>query len=305
MLNLEEDDLNRLLDYSELLENMRSALAAEGNRAIVTKPRVVLSTEPVWWGVMSAYHRQMGVCVKVVGVFPPSPKGPTVRSKVMLFDYMSGELLALMDGSYVTAVRTAIMTCLAMRSVNGGGSVYLIGAGTQAKAHALAMSRLFDLEKVNCVSKTDASGKRFRVWCDANGIPFDGNLTAENADVVVAATNSTSPVLQVYPEKAKIVCSVGAHTPDSREMGDQVMASAQAVLVDDLEACLSESGDLVQSLRKGLLDSSKIVPIADVVGSRFSLADRSRVVYKSVGSAYQDLVAANYFYSKAAGFNGR
>lgn len=301
MIILQESDLARLTDYAKLFEKMRQGIAMTLSREIVVKPRLVLSEDP-WWGVMAAYHPKMGVSVKTVAVTPRSiGGGNSVTSQVVLFDHGSGKPLCLLEGGYFTAVRTAVTTCVALSLLPSFNHVYCIGAGVQAQAHALALTRTFGKVKVNSSSRSTRSAEQFERFCRSNQVVFDPTMRLDDADVILCATSSREPVLQKFPAQATSVCSIGAHTPDARELSDRVLKECELVLVDDVEACRAEAGDIVQGLLNGSLKNEQVTGLnmALHLSSTGKFINKGKVIYKSVGSAYQDLVAARYYYEEA------
>ncbi|MEM0320812.1 MAG: hypothetical protein QW613_00235 [Thermoprotei archaeon] len=253
-----------------------------------------------WWGVMPAYNRSIGFCVKSVCVLPDNrSRGlPTTRAVALLFDPINGELKALVDGTVLTAIRTAASSVLALKRTNTPSDVFFIGTGMQARYHARLLSACFRLNRVNAWSRNRWNVDSFLHECISLGLNVDAQLKPQEADTLIVATTSVKPVVEQFGDVNRVIVSVGAPTPNARELGDNVFMECSAVIVDTAAGCMSEAGDIVQTLRGGVLTKDKVVELGELIKSDAHLK-AGRVVYKSVGSAFMDLYSCEYFYRKA------
>lgn len=299
-LKLSGQDLLRLLDANELVGELEKGFVDYVSGKVVNPLRVSFMSGKDWWGVMPSYSADVGFCVKAVSVIPANrSRGlPTTRATALFFSGTDGALRAIVDGTVLTAIRTAAATALFLRYAGSPRRVFFFGAGLQAHYHARFLSSVFGVECVNARSRSDRGAEAFLRDCGAMGLRVDRGLSAEEADTLIVATTSTTPVVERFGPGNHTIVSVGAPTPDARELSDQVLAAAELVVVDTAEGCLNEAGDIVQTLKGGVLSKEKIVELGEVVRSKRRL-DQSRLVYKSVGSAFMDLYACGYFYSKA------
>lgn len=282
------DDIHAVLDPSALIERLKAGFLDFEAKAVVNPERTVVVQGEDWWGIMPCLSRE-GLSVKVVSVIPANAKrgADTTQGMVLLFDRTSGEPKAVFNGTVLTAVRTSAVSALFARSFGGSKKVFIIGAGLEAKYHALVFSRLFRLDSLNVTSRTEMTLGRFREWSSKAGVRLDPDLTIDDADTVIAATTSSTPVVHDFLGANRLIISIGAHTPDAREVSDKVLVSADRIVVDTLQGCVKESGDIVSGLRRKLFSESKLIPLGLAL-SHGSKA-KGRFLFKSVGSAFQDL----------------
>lgn len=299
-LKLSGGDLLRLLDIEEFLAQLEKGFRDYVSGRVANPLRVSVVSGQDWWGVMPSYNPELGFCVKVASVLPANRlKGvPTTRATVLFFDQADGGLRAIVDGTVLTGVRTAAATALFFKHARTPNQIFFFGAGLQARYHARILSLCFKIGRVNALSRSMESAEAFLRECEGMGLTVDRTLTAEQADTIIAATTSKTPVVERFGNATHTVVSVGAPTPDARELSDRVLAEASKVVVDTAEGCLNEAGDIVQTLRSGVLAKEKIVELGELLSSNARL-ELDRVVYKSVGSAFMDLYACQYFYRKA------
>jgi ornithine cyclodeaminase/alanine dehydrogenase-like protein (mu-crystallin family) len=214
---------------------------------------------------------------------------PTIQGRLMVSDSRTGTPLAVLDGSVVTARRTAAVTLLGIETLLGRGPqrVVLVGTGIQARAHAYAMGQRWPGMQLRCVGRTANQAKAFaqeltRDAIDAQATTMERSM--DGADVVIAATTSLTPVLPDLVDDRILVVGVGSFTPQMAELpANQVLR--RQVWVDDLAGAQHEAGDLLQAG----VDWSRVASLAD------ALDDQRKVdgplLYKTVGHAAWDLAA--------------
>jgi ornithine cyclodeaminase/alanine dehydrogenase-like protein (mu-crystallin family) len=243
---------------------------------------------------------------KVVAVAPGNVAlgRPTVTATVLLGDAATGELLAILDGAALTALRTGAAGGLAARELSRGDATRaaLFGAGAQARAQLLALRSVRDIREVGVVTRDPAHAAAFREWVTGEpglaGLsiaPSTARDAVASADVVITATTSRAPVFEGRWLRAGVhVTAVGSFTPEMRELDDETMRGAR-VVVDQRAAALAEAGEL-----RGLRDGD-VVELGEIVAGRVPgrSNDRERTVFKSVGNAIQDLVVAAHAYERA------
>jgi ornithine cyclodeaminase len=315
VLILTHSDVERLLPMKECVEVMAAALRAlaEGQahqplRMIVRPPGAV--------GVMAlmpAYSAapEPAYGLKAIGVFPANPeKGKDAhQGTVMLFSGETGELLAMMNASAVTAIRTAAVSAVATRLLarEDAGDLAIVGAGVQARTHLEAMACVRPLRRVRIASRRPEHARRLAEEASQrHGFPVRAvdslEAAVRDADVVVTATSSAEPVLRrewIAPGAHLNV--VGASIPTAREVDTATMAAAR-VFVDRRESTLNEAGDYLIAAREGAIGPDHIVA---ELGELLTGAARGRrsadeiTLFKSLGLAVEDLAAARHVYRKA------
>jgi alanine dehydrogenase len=244
--------------------------------------------------------------VKVVAVAPRNAHlgRPTVTATVLLGDAATGELLALIDGTALTALRTGAAGGLAARALSRPdvARVALFGAGAQARAQLLALVAVRPIAEVCVVTRDPTHAARLRDW--ASREPALARLTIHpsaardavaSADIVVTATTSGTPVFDGHWLRGGVhVTAVGSFTPDARELDDETLRGAR-VVVDQRAAALAEAGELRGRTERDVIELGEIV--AGTARGRTSATERT--VFKSVGNAIQDLVVAARAFERA------
>ncbi len=251
--------------------------------------------------LMSAHLPHTGtVGVKVVSAFPENaPRGmPMIHALVMVLDAATGAPLALMEGSHLTALRTAAATGAATdRLARPEAAVLaLFGAGAQARAQLEAVRAVRDLREVRIVSRTPESARRLAEEIEGVEVRtmVDRAAALRGADLVVAATTSASPVFDGRDvEPGAHVNGVGSYTPEMREV-DSALVERSRVVVDSRAGALAEAGDLLAPLREGRLREAEIAELGEVVsGTRPGRTSPEQITFfKSVGNAVQDAAVA-------------
>ena len=308
---LGESDIRALLSRRELIDAMQMALAAFSSGRVNQPVRNVIQAPSGVFASMPAYVSEPAAMgAKLVTVFHGNEsKGlPTHLATIVLLDPESGTLLAILDGRFITEVRTAAVSAVAVRYLARQQSPVLaiIGSGVQARSHleALALVRKFD--EIRCWSRS--TEKRERFVSEQTGFPIRAVDSAEeavqDADLIVLVTASSSPVIEDgWVKPGACVISVGACLPSQREMDPALVAHGR-LIVDSRAAALKESGDVVQGIREGRFTEDHIAGelgavVADPKLGRTSESDVT--IFKSLGLAVEDVVAAELVYRHALG----
>ncbi|WP_206668751.1 ornithine cyclodeaminase family protein [Lacisediminimonas profundi] len=303
--------LRTALPYPALIDALRDAFlqgAVAPTRhvhRVDEKEGTVLLLMPVW-------QEQAHMGVKLVTVAPGNPaRGlSTVHSIFVLFDTASGEPKALLDGEELTLRRTAAASALASRWLSRPDSrtLLVVGTGSLARYMAPAHCAQRPIERVLVWGR---NGERARATAAAireQGLPANIELdvatdlaeAAASADIITAATTSTTPLLKrKWISPGTHVDLVGGFKPDMREADDDLMAAA-SLFVDTFAGALAEAGDLRQPMENGRLQRSAVLAeMADLVHGRHPGRREAAEItlFKSVGTGIEDLAAANLAWS--------
>ncbi|NTV63115.1 MAG: ornithine cyclodeaminase [Oscillochloris sp.] len=251
--------------------------------------------------------------IKVVSVFPQNALGraqPTISALINLFDPQSGQPLAVLDGTYLTALRTGAASGLATRLMARADAhrLAIFGAGAQALPQILAVCAVRPIDTVWIVNRTrDRAGllaARLRSTGYRGDIliaPSVGQALAE-ADIVCTATSSPQPLFADSELRSGThINAVGAYQPSMAEVPPASIARAR-VIVDQRTAAWAEAGDLVQARAAGLIGDEHIVgEIGDVVQGVVAgrTSDAEITLFKSVGNALQDMAVASLALNRA------
>jgi ornithine cyclodeaminase/alanine dehydrogenase-like protein (mu-crystallin family) len=249
--------------------------------------------------------------MKVVTYFQDNPKQnlPAILATIMLFSAETGKMMSVMDGGYITAIRTACASALATKALANPGKAKLglLGAGVQARAHIQALARVRELRQIKIFSPSGTSAAGIKRDMEKTlAVSFEIAQSAEavvrDSDLLVTVTTAKEPIVKLAWLKPGVhINAVGSHRPDLREIDGATLARAK-VVVDSREAIMAECGDILLALKeKSVGDNVIHGEIGEVLAG--AKAGRSSVdeitLYKSVGIAIQDVATANLVYRKA------
>jgi alanine dehydrogenase len=236
-------------------------------------------------------------------------------ASILLMDPETGALQALLDGRFITESRTAAVSAVSSRLLarKTAASLAIIGTGVQAKSHLDALSRIHRLRQVTVWSPNKLRREAFAAEAKTAVTGSDPGLTLTaadhpgeavvGADIIVLVTSSPTPVLESgWVKPGAHVISVGACRPSQREMDPALVARAR-LFVDSRAAALVESGDVVLGMQEGRFGADHIVAelgelLADE-GLPRRRTDTEITIFKSLGLAVEDVVAANLAYRRA------
>lgn len=318
MLVLSEREVRSLLDVEELMPVLEQAHIQFSTGKAVMPVRQVVPLPQIKGRIttMPAYLSESNALgMKVVTYFTENPKRglPSILATVSLHSPETGKLVALMDGSYITAIRTACISAVATRALANPETPVLgiLGAGVQARAHIRALSRVRRISAIRIHSPSGKSAGKLKEElepeCGVEITPVDSAEKAvRGADLLVTATTAKEPILRADWLKPGVhLNAVGSHRPDLREIDGPTLARS-IVVVDSRDAIMAECGDILLALKEGAITQGHIRgEIGEVLaGTKPGRADASEVtLYKSVGIAVQDVATACLVYQKALAQN--
>jgi len=260
----------------------------------VTQPvRSVIKVDPPggFYGMMPALTPE-GLGQKIVTFFPTNAQKeiPTHLALIILNDRKTGAPLAILDGRLITEMRTAAVSALATSLLAPANAKVLaiLGSGVQARSHVEALRLVRRFEEIRVWSPTKEHAARFAQ--EIGGVALSAAEEAvRGVDVVVTATNSTTPILQgAWLKPGCHVNAVGACRPDWRELDDEAMRNI--IFVDSREAALKESGDII-------LSGAKIyAELGEALAGRVPPRASETTIFKSLGMAVEDIAAAQLVY---------
>jgi ornithine cyclodeaminase len=292
------EELRSGLAMTVAIDALERAFARE-DPSLSVPPRSTLAT-PAGTLLSMPAAGDAGVGVKLVTLseFNPQRALPFVHAVYVLFDVRTQEPEAVIDGTELTAIRTAAVSGLATRHLANpdASRVILFGAGVQARAHLEAMVAVRPIERLTVVGRTpsrvDALVERARtLGLEAQaGVPED----VADADLVCTCTTSAVSVFNGHELAAGThINAVGAYLADQRELDTETIRRAK-VVVETRGVALAEAGDVIIPITEGAIDASHLVADLNelVRGApvRSSAADVTAFI--SVGFAFEDLVVA-------------
>ena len=315
MLILSESDLRAVLTMRDVIDTVEQGFRAlaRGDATAPERLRLNVPTHNAVLLEMPAFAGLDGVealGTKIVSVFEQNAKRglEIVQAVYLLLDSETGAPLSLMDGRFITAIRTAATSAVATKFMAGSGSKRLavFGAGVQARFHIEAMIEVAELEQVMIVSRTaDKAIALAELVRSVHGLPcqvVSSEKAVATANLICTCTSSPTPLFDGKLLNAGThINAVGAFTPSTRELDTEVVRRAR-VIIDAESAAGREAGEILIPLSEGAIDTSHVKgTLAEVVSGtvpgRESPAEIT--LFKSCGLAIEDLVTAWLAYAKA------
>jgi 1-piperideine-2-carboxylate/1-pyrroline-2-carboxylate reductase [NAD(P)H] len=291
------------LPYLELADAIREVALARRSGTVQAPPRLALPlAEDGVLLVMPASDAEISI-TKLVTVHPENVgRGlPTIQGEVVVMEAATGSRLGLLDGTVVTARRTAALSMLAARELapHPDGPLLIVGAGTQGRSHLEAFREGLGVSEVFIYSRTTESSAALAEH--AVGLGMDAVVVPRPEDaldevtLLVTATTSREPVLPEGVRGDAFVAAVGSFEPEAAELSP-AMISRSTVVVDTTEGAKEEAGDLLQAEGVGAFRWESAAALEDAL--RWSERPGGLVVFESVGHALWDLAAAKLAFSR-------
>lgn len=320
ILVLKESDISSIITMSDIISADREALSIYSDN----KSNIPLRTNidvPEFKGqclFMNGYAAPAkALGVKIVSVYPNNINKnlTSVPATMVLVNAETGFVNALIDGTYLTRLRTGAVSGLATEILARKDSKIfaLFGTGGQAitQLEAVLTVRKIELVKVYDIAyersvefakrMTDKYSKRF------NNVKIIAVKTSdeavEDADIITTVTTSKKPVFSINKVKKNVhINGVGSYTPDMSEVPEEILVQANKIYVDTKNGAINESGDIIQPIKKGLISADKINgELGEVINGKIKGRenDDEMTFFKTTGSAVLDLVAAQKIYELA------
>ncbi len=313
---LTKSDVMKVLDMKSTMDVVEKAFA-EFQKGSANMPARTPIPVPDDSGValfMPAFIKDMGALgAKIVTVYPKNPKEfdlPTVLGVIILLNKQTGAPMAIMDGGFLTAMRTGAVSGIATKYMANPDAKIgaILGSGVQAKAQVWAMCEAHKFEKI-LVFSIDPPDK-IEAFCQEmnakHGVTFEpaasGEAAAREADVLTLATSAADPIIDYgWLKKGCHINGIGSHAPHMRELDEKTVCNAR-IIADQTAACLAESGDFIIPQKEGKWNESMIagdlgaVVTGDVKGRT---NPEEITLFKSNGLAIQDMSAAWAVLSRA------
>jgi len=317
---LSKNDVIKVLNMNDTIEILEKAFTDLSNGNAVMPQRTPIAT-PDHNGValfMPAYLKGIGALgAKVVTVYKdnlPKYNLPTILGTIILLDEKTGAPIALMDGGYLTAMRTGGVAGLATKFLSRKDSKIhtLFGTGGMARTHAWAVDCARKIEKLILFSldpkeKQNEFKKSLQEIIHCEIVLADTAEDAVNqADIVTLITSSKDPIINGdWIKPGTHINGVGSHAPAMREIDSKTVIKSK-VVCDLIDACKAEAGDLIIPVTNGEWNWERVhASLGDVITNKKvgREHDSEITLFKSVGLAIQDLSAALHVYQKAVETN--
>ena len=311
---LSRKDLRQLLMMTEVIGAVEKGFREykTGRCAVpVRMPVRIEKAEGIFLFMPAYLERESSFGTKIISVFPGNPSLglSTLQAIYLLHDPTTGELLVLMDGILLTAMRTGATSAVATKYLSRENSETLgiIGTGAQAPFQAEAVCQVRPIQRILVYDREQERAENFSRKVFKNlQIPVKVMATSREvvigSDILVTVTTSALPVFDGRDLKTgSHINAVGAYTPEMREV-DEMTVRKSKIVVDTYEGCMAEAGDLLIPMRDGKLCQDNIyADLGEIVlGQKPGrIRDDEITLFESVGFALEDLVTARLAYQRA------
>ncbi len=312
MLALSRNDLRQVVTMQQCIELVKSAFVElyKGRADVPLRLGLDINPGKDVTLLMPAFLPELDALgFKVVSVFQSNSERniPVTSAMVCLADAETGVPSAVLNGSYLTQLRTGAVSGAAadLMSRTDSRNLVVIGGGAQGVTQAAAVAAVRDIATITVVDKFESSYPRFRAaiesdWPELAGklsFATDGEEAVRNADIICLATTSKEPVFDAsWVKPGTHVSGVGSFTPEMQETPEGFVTRAR-IVVDMKEHALAETGDLIIPLQNGSLQESAIAgELGGLLLGEFPgrTSEEELTFFKSVGNAVQDMTVAAY-----------
>jgi len=313
---LSTTDVEKLINMKEAIDLMRSVFSEVARNRVTLPKRTVIELSNKTNAVlfMPAYmHSTGGIGVKIVSVFPDnvSKNVPIIMAQIVLVNPDTGAIICIMDGAFVTALRTGAVSGVAtdILSCRDAKKLGIFGAGVQAKTQIEAILEVRKIGHVNIYDINTASARKLAIemnrkndyTCQFQAVESP-DATVADADIVVTATTSKTPVFNgILLKPGTHINSIGSFKPSVREVDNTTVRRAR-IFVDSTPHALEETGDLIIPIREGVISKGAIqADLSELVGGNKTGRKNAEEItfFKSVGMATEDVAVAQRIYAKA------
>lgn len=302
ILSLSESQVANFLDTEELLRELETAFGALARGEVQCPPRPQITVPGAGFSLaMAAWQPGMQIAVKIVNVFDRNLAVglPNHLAIINLFDPATGAVTCVMDATYITGIRTAAAAVVSHQLLSRPDSkvATIIGAGVQAREHLRLLPQVRDLSEIQICSLEFEHAERLAALHPKARAVLDVEQAIARSDLVCLTTHSATPVMEESWVRAGThVSSVGYHPPDGEL--PRGLARTHRLFVESLDAFAPSP---VGCPELAGLDATNATTLGDVVNDRSSgRRNASEItVYKAMGIAMEDMVAANLAYRNA------
>ncbi|MFA4955545.1 MAG: alanine dehydrogenase [Candidatus Methanoperedens sp.] len=312
ILWLNRKEVEKLLDMKGTLKVVEEAFRQHGLKKVQMPSKLYLyfKNHNGDLRTMPAYLEEQDITgVKIVNVHPDNPKKglPTVMALVILNSTETGAPLAIMDGTYLTDMRTGAAGGVAVKHLarRNSKTVGFVGTGNQARTQLLAINEIIDIHEIKATSTSEKQTLAFK---DDMEIEIECEITAKktikevcDCDILVTTTPSRGPiVMDEWILEGTHINAIGADAPGKEELDPRILKRAR-VVVDDISQA-SHSGEINVPLSMGLISENDIFcELGEIIMGKKKARTRDSdiTVFDSTGLAIQDVATANMVYLKA------
>ncbi len=314
VLIVNQEEVPHLLPMEECIEVVAQALMtlSAGEAINPLRPVLWLPEKVGALGMMPAHLSDIeAMGIKVVSVFPGNhgTAYDSHQGAVLLFETRHGRLLAIIDASEITAIRTAAASAVATRALanDSAGDLAILGTGVQARTHLEAMRVVRPVHRVRVWSRNAGHARRYAEReGDRHGLEIEVSpsvqVAVESADIICTTTAAPEPILMgEWISPGAHINAVGSSVPFSRELDTNAIVRSR-LFVDRRESTLNEAGDFLFPKKEGAVGDNHIrgeigeILLGKIEGRRSA---EELTLFKSLGVAVEDVASAHHIYQQA------
>lgn len=314
MLIISSKEQKQLIQMSEVIEQVEKALKEFAANRTVTPIRLALpfyNNENTGLTMPSVAEDLNTIGVKIVMVAPNNQKigKKTINGVVLLSDFETGEPVAMLEGSYLTMMRTGALSGVATKYLakQKAKTLCIIGTGEQAHGLLEAILTVREIDIIYLYNRTHKKAEQFAEFIKETYqknvvVCQDVNDAVKSAEIIVTTTNAKTPVFSSELNPGTHINAVGSFRPNMQEVPTNAIISANKIVVEDRIAALEETGDFIVPIKEGVFSEDGIydelgkIVMREVNGRE---TEDEITIFKSVGLAVVDVVVAQYIYEKA------
>lgn len=309
------DKIKSLVPMAEAIDAMESAFSSysEGKSHVPQRYVSEIPDAGMDLFLKPAYSKTLGrIAVKIL---TQKNKGalegiPAILGVVLLIDMESGAILSMMDGSYLTALRTGAASGIAAKLLSRENSeiIAVFGCGAQGRTQLESVCKIRPIKRALLYDPDRDAAEKMRSEMEETLsilINVEQNLEKlKQADVICTATNSEAPLFSINDISSGVhINAIGSYKPDMQEIDPQILKSG-ILFVDSKESAMKESGDLIKPVKDGVVSENfAIAEIGDLINCNIEgrKTENDNTIFKSVGLGVQDLYMADAIYNKLKG----
>jgi ornithine cyclodeaminase/alanine dehydrogenase-like protein (mu-crystallin family) len=303
-------DIRSLISMEDAINAMEQAFASFSNGISRVPQRYISSIKNLDLFLKPAYNEKLGrISVKIItqkkdGNFQGIP---AILGIVLLIDMKTGAILALMDGAYITALRTGAAGGIATKllALENAETVAVFGCGAQGKIQLEAVCNVRPIKRALLFDLSTDTANKVKTEMEGKlniSIQVEKNLEhLKEADIICTATNSEQPLFsQKDISKGVHINAIGSYKPNMQEIDPSIIKSGK-LFVDSRESVLKESGDLIKPISEHIFTDAVIeAEMGELINKKACGRhdDNEITIFKSVGLGVQDLFMANAIFEK-------
>jgi ornithine cyclodeaminase len=310
MIYLNSEDIIKSITLDECMDAVEDAYRMYANNEYNMPDRLQVENNDLTSLYMPCFTKE-SFGTKILTVAPNNAKiNKTVIDGIMLVnDINTGEVVCMMDGKTLTAIRTGAVGGVGVRHTTSkdAKSVGLIGTGVQGFYQIIYACKARNIENIYLYNRTKEKAINLKKELEKELKDINIHIAetsrdlVQNSEIIITATTSYQPVIEEDKEllKGKHIIAIGSYKPDMRELPDALLEIVDTVVIDT-DFAKQESGDLYIPIQKGLINDDAIKNMGEFLKENDNIDLKERTtLYKSVGMGLFDMVVANKIYKKS------